>query len=87
MKLLHFWRLQLATAYSVLEFQGQAPGACLDSYTWDLQNPSEPDVTLSPLSALVCVCYNLKDNKARPDQGHEWLANTKPPACCHRVSA
>jgi dynein intermediate chain 2 len=59
--------VQLAVAYAVLEFQGQGEGACLDSYTWDLANPSEPDATLSPASALVCVCYNLKDHKARPE--------------------
>jgi hypothetical protein len=59
--------LQLAVAYAVLEFQGQAEGACIDSYTWDVANPGEPEGTLSPKSALVCVAYNLKDSKARAD--------------------
>ena len=57
---------QLAVAYAVLEFQGQSAGACLDSHTWDLASPSEPDATLSPASALVCLCYNLKDPKVSP---------------------
>ena len=56
----------------MLEFQGQAPGACVDSYTWDLQNPSEPDTTLAPLSALVCINYNLKDSKVHDTHQSDW---------------
>ena len=59
--------MQLAVAYAVLEFQGQVEGACIDSYTWDVANPGEPEGTLSPKSALVCVAYNLKDSKVRAD--------------------
>lgn len=50
-------------AYSVLEFQ--AEGAPSDSYVWDLGNPAQPDSVLSPTSPLVCLNFNLRDNKVR----------------------
>ncbi|KAK9917240.1 hypothetical protein WJX75_002207 [Coccomyxa subellipsoidea] len=52
---------KVAVAYSVLEFQ--AEGAPSDSYVWDLGNPAQPDSVLSPTSPLVCLNFNLRDNK------------------------
>jgi WD40 repeat protein len=52
---------KIAVAYSVLQFQQMPSGMSYDSYIWDVENPSTPDLTLSPSSPLVCVKYNPKD--------------------------
>ncbi|KAI9199587.1 WD40-repeat-containing domain protein [Polychytrium aggregatum] len=52
---------KIAVAYSVLEFQKQVSGMSNDSYIWDVENPSTPDLTLTPSSPLVCIKYNPKD--------------------------
>ncbi|XP_063682877.1 dynein intermediate chain 3, ciliary-like [Bolinopsis microptera] len=52
---------KLAVAYSVLEFQRSPPGMCMDSYIWDVESPNKPDMTLKPISPLVCIEYNPKD--------------------------
>ena len=62
----------------MLEFQGQAEGACIDSHIWDVANPGEPEGTLSPKSALVCVAYNLKDGKVHA-HGSLLLCHTPEP--------
>jgi hypothetical protein len=56
---------QVAVAYSVLEFQRQPEHASVDSFIWDVHNPSQPEATLSPSSQLVCINFNPKDHKVR----------------------
>lgn len=56
--------MQVAVAFSVLEFQRQPADASTDSFIWDVSNPSQPEATLSPASPLVCINFNLKDQKA-----------------------
>lgn len=56
--------MQVAVAFSVLEFQRQPADASTDSFIWDVSNPSQPEATLSPASPLVCINFNLKDHKA-----------------------
>lgn len=52
---------KLAVAYSVLEFQKAPMGLSFDSYIWDVENPTAPDMTITPASPLVCLEYNPKD--------------------------
>ncbi|EDO40075.1 predicted protein [Nematostella vectensis] len=51
---------KLAVAYSVLEFQ-KSTDICMDSYIWDIDNPTKPDMVLKPVSPLICLEYNPKD--------------------------
>jgi dynein intermediate chain 2 len=53
---------RLATAYSILEFQGQPPGMSQASYMWNMANPTKPEAMLAPSSALVKLAYNQKDH-------------------------
>ncbi|KAJ8246276.1 hypothetical protein GJAV_G00265790 [Gymnothorax javanicus] len=53
---------KLAVAYSSLEFQRAAPEMSLDSYIWDTESPNKPEMTLKPVSPLICLEYNPKDS-------------------------
>lgn len=55
---------KLAVAYSVLNFQQMPANMPIMSYVWDVNNPNEPDVVLTPQSALVSLEYNPRS----PDQ-------------------
>uniref|UniRef100_A0A6Q2XUY2 Dynein, axonemal, intermediate chain 2b n=2 Tax=Esox lucius TaxID=8010 RepID=A0A6Q2XUY2_ESOLU len=52
---------KLAVAYSSLEFQKVSKDMSLNSYIWDIENPNKPEMTLKPVSPLVCLEYNPKD--------------------------
>uniref|UniRef100_A0AAR2JBL9 Dynein, axonemal, intermediate chain 2b n=2 Tax=Pygocentrus nattereri TaxID=42514 RepID=A0AAR2JBL9_PYGNA len=53
---------KLAVAYSSLEFQKVTKDMSYDSYIWDIENPNKPEMTLKPVSPLVCLEYNSKDS-------------------------
>ncbi|XP_030631557.1 dynein intermediate chain 3, ciliary, partial [Chanos chanos] len=53
---------KLAVAYSSLEFQRASGNMSYDSYIWDIENPNKPEMTLKPVSPLVCLEYNPKDS-------------------------
>nr|XP_015826641.2 dynein axonemal intermediate chain 2 [Nothobranchius furzeri] len=53
---------KLAAAFSCLKFQKISKDMSLDSYIWDIDNPIRPEMTLKPVSPLVCVDYNPKDS-------------------------
>ncbi|XP_028675444.2 dynein axonemal intermediate chain 2-like [Erpetoichthys calabaricus] len=53
---------KLAISYSSLEFQHGSKEMSFDSYIWDLENPNKPEMTLKPVSPLVCLEYNPKDS-------------------------
>ncbi|XP_042658458.1 dynein axonemal intermediate chain 2 isoform X3 [Tyto alba] len=53
---------KLAVAYSSLEFQQNMKDMSFDSYIWDLENPSKPELVLKPSSPLVSLEYNPKDS-------------------------
>ncbi|MGH0154989.1 UNVERIFIED_CONTAM: hypothetical protein FKN15_033248 [Acipenser sinensis] len=53
---------KLAVAYSSLEFQRATKDMSFDSYIWDIENPDKPEMTLKPVSPLVCLEYNPKDS-------------------------
>ncbi|XP_078510369.1 dynein axonemal intermediate chain 2 isoform X5 [Lissotriton helveticus] len=53
---------KLAVAYSSIEFQRASNDMSYDSYIWDIENPNRPDLTLKPVSPLVCLEYNPKDS-------------------------
>jgi len=55
---------RIAVAYSPLEFQ--SPDSSLESYVWDLANPSQPRETLKPSSHLCCLNWSPKND--------HWLA-------------
>ncbi|CAF3414406.1 unnamed protein product [Rotaria sp. Silwood1] len=52
---------KLAVSYCNLEFQSGTNDSFIDSYIWDTENPTKPDLSLKPLSPLVCVEFNPKD--------------------------
>lgn len=52
---------KLAAAYSCLQFQTSHNDMSLDSYIWDIENLNRPELTLKPVSPLVCIDYNPKD--------------------------
>uniref|UniRef100_A0A8C1ZGN7 Dynein axonemal intermediate chain 2 n=1 Tax=Cyprinus carpio TaxID=7962 RepID=A0A8C1ZGN7_CYPCA len=55
---------KLAVAYSSLEFQ-RAPNDSKDKYIYKKslsENPNKPEITLKPVSPLVCLEYNPKDS-------------------------
>ncbi|NXU75543.1 DNAI2 protein, partial [Oreotrochilus melanogaster] len=52
---------KLAVAYSNLQFQHSTKNMSFDSYIWDLENPNNPELSLTPSSPLVCLEYNPKD--------------------------
>jgi len=53
---------KLAVAYCNLQFQSTSPETSMDSYIWDVENPNKPEMTLKPVSPLVCLEYNPKDS-------------------------
>uniref|UniRef100_UPI003AAB5D2A dynein axonemal intermediate chain 2-like n=1 Tax=Centroberyx gerrardi TaxID=166262 RepID=UPI003AAB5D2A len=53
---------KLAVAYSCLEFQKATEEMSFDSYIWDTENCSEPEMTVKPASPLICLEYNPKDS-------------------------
>ncbi|KAI1886582.1 hypothetical protein AGOR_G00197290 [Albula goreensis] len=53
---------KLAVAYSCLEFQRATAAMSMDSYIWDIENPNKPELTVKPVSPLVCLEYNPKDS-------------------------
>jgi len=53
--------LQVAVAYSILEFQQQPDNCPMSSYIWDVTNPNTPDFELTPQSQLTSINFNLKD--------------------------
>ncbi|XP_071770928.2 dynein axonemal intermediate chain 2-like [Centroberyx gerrardi] len=53
---------KLAAAYSCLDFQKASKDMSFDSYIWDIENPNKPEMTLKPVSPLVCLDYNPKDS-------------------------
>lgn len=53
---------KLAVAYCNLDFQGSSTDTSMDSYIWDVENPNKPEMTLKPVSPLVCLEYNPKDS-------------------------
>ncbi|XP_071383771.1 dynein axonemal intermediate chain 2-like [Centroberyx affinis] len=53
---------KLAAAYSCLDFQKASKDMSSDSYIWDIENPNKPEMTLKPVSPLVCLDYNPKDS-------------------------
>ncbi|XP_033755651.1 dynein intermediate chain 3, ciliary-like [Pecten maximus] len=53
---------KLAVAYCNMEFQGSSPDTSMESYIWDVENPNKPEMTLKPVSPLVCLEYNPKDS-------------------------
>lgn len=52
---------KLAVAYSCLEFQRAPKNMSSDSYIWNIENNKKPEMTLKPISPLVCLEYNLKN--------------------------
>lgn len=52
---------KIAASYCNLEFQKARQDACVDSYIWDVENPNKPELTLKPISPLVCIEFNPKD--------------------------
>ncbi|ELU10526.1 hypothetical protein CAPTEDRAFT_84434, partial [Capitella teleta] len=53
---------KLAIAHCNLDFQGSDPETSMESYIWDIENPNKPEMTLKPVSPLVCLEYNPKDS-------------------------
>ena len=52
---------KIAASYCNLEFQQNRNEVCVDSYIWDVENPNKPEMTLKPISPLVCIEFNPKD--------------------------
>uniref|UniRef100_A0A9J7Y6M7 Dynein, axonemal, intermediate chain 2b n=2 Tax=Cyprinus carpio TaxID=7962 RepID=A0A9J7Y6M7_CYPCA len=52
---------KLAVAYSCLEFQRAPKNMSFDSYIWNIEICNKPEMTLKPISPLVCLEYNHKD--------------------------
>ncbi|CAF0762156.1 unnamed protein product [Didymodactylos carnosus] len=52
---------KIAVSYCNLEFQPSTGDSYIDSYIWDIENPTKPDLFLKPISPLVCVEFNPKD--------------------------
>ncbi|NWH73409.1 DNAI2 protein, partial [Piaya cayana] len=52
---------KLAVAYSSLEFQRNVKDMSFDSYIWDVEKKTNPEMVLSPPSPLVTLKYNPKD--------------------------
>lgn len=52
---------KLAVAYSCLEFQREPKNMSFDSYIWNTEKSNKPEMTLKPVSPLVCLEYNPKD--------------------------
>uniref|UniRef100_A0A673WY59 Dynein, axonemal, intermediate chain 2b n=1 Tax=Salmo trutta TaxID=8032 RepID=A0A673WY59_SALTR len=48
---------KLAVAYSSLEFQQVSKDISYNSYIWDIENRNKPEMTLKPVSPLVCLEY------------------------------
>ncbi|XP_062507581.1 dynein axonemal intermediate chain 2-like, partial [Corticium candelabrum] len=53
---------KVAVSHAVLEFQRAPPSMCKHSYIWNLEKPNKPEITLKPISPLVCLEYNPKDS-------------------------
>ncbi|PAA61501.1 hypothetical protein BOX15_Mlig008431g2, partial [Macrostomum lignano] len=52
---------KLAIAYCNTDFQRAPKDTSTESYVWDVINPNSPEMTLKPVSPLVCLEYNPKD--------------------------
>ncbi|CAF3700183.1 unnamed protein product [Rotaria sp. Silwood1] len=52
---------KIAVSYCNLEFQSATSDSFIDSYIWDIENPTKPDLYLKPISPLVCIEFNPKD--------------------------
>jgi len=52
---------KIAMAYSSLDFQSSSKKISTNAYVWDVNNPNEPDVTLTPSSHLVSLKFNPKE--------------------------
>ncbi|KAL3314149.1 Dynein intermediate chain 2, axonemal [Cichlidogyrus casuarinus] len=55
---------KLAAAYCITEFQAAPANTSSNSLIWDINNPNNPELTLMPVSPLVCVEFNPKDSHA-----------------------
>ncbi|XP_075994951.1 dynein axonemal intermediate chain 2-like isoform X2 [Genypterus blacodes] len=53
---------KLAVAYCCLDFQKAPADMSSDSYIWDVENPSRPELSLRSEAQLVCLDYNTKDS-------------------------
>jgi len=53
---------KIAVAYCNMDFQSSSPDTSMESYIWDVENPNKPEMTLKPVSPLVCLEYNPKDS-------------------------
>lgn len=49
-------------AYSIVDFQRTPVSMPIHSYIWDISNPNKPEMELEPVSQLLCLKFNLKDN-------------------------
>jgi dynein intermediate chain 2 len=49
---------KVAVSYSILQFQQMPDKMPITSYIWDVNNPNQPDATISPQSPLCCLVYN-----------------------------
>lgn len=52
---------KIAIAYCNLEFQATHPDTTRESYIFNVDDPTEPDLVLQPPSFLVSLEYNQKD--------------------------
>ncbi|CAF1270672.1 unnamed protein product [Rotaria magnacalcarata] len=52
---------KLAVSYCNLEFQSATSDSFIDSYIWNIENPTKPELYLKPISPLVCIEFNPKD--------------------------
>lgn len=52
---------KIAASYCNLEFQKSRLDTSVDSYIWDVENPNKPELTLKPISPLVCIEFNPRD--------------------------
>ncbi|KAF0294467.1 Dynein intermediate chain 3, ciliary [Amphibalanus amphitrite] len=53
---------RLAAAYTSLRFQSSARDLPVQSFVWDVENPSRPDYTLTPPDSLVSLEFNPKES-------------------------
>lgn len=49
---------KLAVSYAIMQFQKSPEDMANVSYIWDVNNPNQPDQTLTPASPLVALEYN-----------------------------
>ncbi|OAF64866.1 Axonemal dynein intermediate chain 2, partial [Intoshia linei] len=53
---------KIAVAYCTIDFQSDKSNQSKNSYIWDVENPSKPEMSLKPNSSLICLDYNPKDS-------------------------